>query len=339
MNKLGFVILSLAIVLGFGSCNKENVPEVIETLVFPVSADAADGSKAVVNPEGNVIFQTCDHLYLAYKGMNNNSWLDYQAGGNAKFVGTLNLPSGFDVTKDAPLYFFGLAGIAGGGEQYAYWTEDMLQENCTSTSLCVSLQNQGKNMDGTWTGKTRNMPYLCFGVSRENFPTKDGKYTVDLRNKCAMVKYNVAAGIPWDSEIFVEGLNNVVEVEFVIPHLVNTKQDISNYTNKGYDEDGFRFVKREGKIQNRQQLYTPGYSLKMTNIIIPYRDEPKNEGDKTYCYSCLLPQKEGLEDLSGYYYDKNKNRVDLTIEIIYPEGESEKKIRENWYYEINIGIK
>lgn len=350
MKNLSYVIVALAVVLGFGSCKKENMLEVNEMMVFSVSADVTDGTKAIVTPQGVVEFYAHDYIYLAYKGVNNNSWI--RKGYNSKpyFTGSMNV-SDNTVVGDAPLHFFGLAGVKGNGVQNAYWTEEPLKTGSISTRTCISLQNHGKNYsDGEWNGEwnnlKRSMPYICFGESEEEF-TGTGKYRARLKNKCAMVKYNVAAGIPYYKEIYIEGLNNVVDVDFRVPYykLKNMQTELEQFTNNGYDEDGFKFICGEGKIQS-DQLWTFGSDKVMHPknktingvIIIPYREEPKNEKDKTYCYSLLLPQTEGLDKLSGYYYDDNDNKVDLTIEITKGNG-APKIIEENYYYEIDIKIK
>ena len=347
MRRIGFVIVALALVLSFGACKKENVSEVIGTLVFPVSADAKAGSKAVVTPEGEVLFTSCDYLYLAYKGSNNNSCLSKGTGGNTVFSGSMKVLSTIDVTNDVPLHFFGLAGVTGSGVQDAFWTEKQLSTGVIPTRTCISLQNLGKNSDGI---DTRSMPYLCFGVSKENFPSDDGKYTVDLKNKCAMVKYNVA-GITYDKEIYIQGLNNVVAVDFRVPYYFYMSEKDEDMRRKyessraaGYDDDGFMFVQDNGIIQ-KKDLLTPGAEkilieddtsdLKVRDIIIPYRDKPETETDFTCCYSLLLPQTGGLETLSGYYFDDEGNKVGLTIEITKGEG-APNIIKENYYYEIDI---
>lgn len=354
MRRIGFVIVALALVLSFGACKKENVSEVIGTLVFPVSADAKAGSKAVVTPEGEVLFTSCDYLYLAYKGSNNNSCLSKGTGGNTVFSGTMKVLSTIDVTNDVPLHFFGLAGVTGSGVQDAFWTEKQLSTGVIPTRTCISLQNLGKNSDGIGNKYTRSMPYLCFGVSKENFPTDDGKYTVDLKNKCAMVKYNVA-GITYDKEIYIQGLNNVVAVDFRVPYYFymsekdeDMRREYESSRAAGYDDDGFMFVQDNGIIQ-KKDLLTPGAEkiliedgtsdLKVRDIIIPYRDKPETETDFTCCYSLLLPQTGGLETLSGYYFDDEGNKVGLTIKIIDWEGKPATQVLENWYYEINITTK
>lgn len=343
MKKLAFVIVALAVVLGFMSCKKETV-DVKEPLVFSISADIDDDSKAIVTPLGKIEFNAGDHLYPAYKGLNNRSSLIHNTG--TCFKGSISLNNevyddGTDKDK-VPFHFFCLAGVNGGGTT-AYWTEVGLSAGCTSTSTCISLQNQGKNIDGTWNDKRRDMPLLCFGQSRENFKgAGTTKFTVDMKNKCALVKYVVEAGIDYGTEIFIVGLNNVVEVDFKVPYYKymydhyghQMEKELNESRDKGYDDDGFKFRKREGKIQ-KDCLHTPRSKSPMLDIIIPYRDKPKNGTDKTYCYSLLLPQTEGLNELSGYYYD-GENQIPLTVAIYDRDDKPVQNIVENKFYKIIV---
>ena len=349
MKKLAFVIVALAVVLGFLSCKKEIV-DVKEPLVFSISADIDDDSKAIVTPLGKIEFYAGDHLYPAYKGLNNKSSLIHNTG--TCFSGSISLNNEvYDDKTDkgkVPFHFFCLAGVNGGGDGItAYWTEEGLSAGCTSTSTCISLQNQGKNKNGTWNEKRRDMPLLCFGQSRENFKgAGTTSFTVDMKNKCALVKYVVEAGIDYGTEIFIEGLNNVVEVDFKVPYYKymydkygQMESELNESLAAGYDYDGFKFVKRDGIIQSTC-LHTPRSKSPMLDIIIPYRGKPENVTDKTYCYSLLLPQTEGLNELSGYYYDKDENNVEnkipLTVAIYDRDGNTAEEIVENKFYKIIV---
>lgn len=339
MKKLAFVIVALAIVLGFLSCKKETV-DVKEPLVFSISADIDDDSKAIVTPLGKIEFNAGDHLYAAYKGLNNRNSLIHNTG--TCFTSQNISLNNYKKTDEVPFHFFCLAGVNGAGVTPSYWTEQQLQYGCTSTSTCISLQNQGKDIDGNWTGKIRDMPLLCFGQSRENFEGAETTYfTVDMKNKCALVKYVVEAGIDYGTEIFIEGLNNVVVVDFKVPYykyMFDTYGRMADTLNKsladGYDCDGFKFLKRKGIIQ-KDCLHTPRSTSPMLDIIIPYRGEPENETDKTYCYSLLLPQIGGLDTLSGYYYD-GENQIPLTVAIYDRDGNTAEEIVENKFYKIIV---
>ena len=338
MKKLAFVIVALAIVLGFLSCKKETV-DVKEPLVFSISADIDDDSKAIVTPLGKIEFNAGDHLYPAYKGLNNGNSLIHNTG--TCFTNTNIILNNYEKTDEVPFHFFCLAGVNGGGTT-AYWTEVGLSEGCTSTSTCISLQNQGKDKDGKWNDKRRDMPLLCFGQSQEKFKgAKTTKFTVDMKNKCALVKYVVEAGIDYGTEIFIVGLNNVVEVDFKVPYykyMFDTYGRMVDTLNEslaaGYDYDGFKFVKRDGIIQSTC-LHTPRSKSPMLDIIIPYRGKPENVTDKTYCYSLLLPQTEGLNELSGYYYD-GENQIPLTVAIYDRDDKPVQNIVENKFYKIIV---
>ena len=102
----------------------------------------------------------------------------------------------------------------------------------------------------------------------------------------------------------------------------------------GYDYDGFKFVKRDGIIQSTC-LHTPRSKSPMLDIIIPYRGKPENVTDKTYCYSLLLPQTEGLNELSGYYYD-GENQIPLTVAIYDRDDKPVQNIVENKFYKIIV---
>ncbi len=338
MKKLAFVIVALAIVLGFLSCKKETV-DVKEPLVFSISADIDDDSKAIVTPLGKIEFNAGDHLYPAYKGLNNGNSLIHNTG--TCFTNTNIILNNYEKTDEVPFHFFCLAGVNGGGTT-AYWTEEGLSAGCTSTSTCISLQNQGKDKDGKWNDKRRDMPLLCFGQSQEKFKGEGTtKFTVDMKNKCALVKYVVEAGIDYGTEIFIVGLNNVVEVDFKVPYykyMFDTYGRMADTLNEslaaGYDYDGFKFVKRDGIIQSTC-LHTPRSKSPMLDIIIPYRGKPENVTDKTYCYSLLLPQTEGLNELSGYYYD-GENQIPLTVAIYDRDDKPVQNIVENKFYKIIV---
>lgn len=340
MKKLAFVIVALAVVLGFLSCKKETV-DVKEPLVFSISADIDDDSKAIVTPLGIIEFNNGDHLYPAYKGLNNGNSLIHNTG--TCFTNTNIILNNYEKTDEVPFHFFCLAGVNDGGSTTAYWTEVGLSEGCTSTSTCISLQNQGKDKDGKWNDKRRDMPLLCFGQSRENFEGEGTtSFTVDMKNKCALVKYVVQAGIDYGTEIAIVGLNNVVEVDFKVPYYKYMYDKYGQMESKlneslaaGYDYDGFKFSKRVGTIQNAC-LHTPRSQSQMLDIIIPYRNKPENETDKTYCYSLLLPQTKGLDKLSGYYYDNGENQIPLTVAIYDRDDKPAQEIKENKFYKIIV---
>lgn len=343
MKKLAFVIVALAIVLGFLSCKKETV-DVKEPLVFSISADIDDDSKATVTPLGKIEFKKDDLLYLAYKGLNGKNSIKFDDA-KQRFKDRISL-NNYNNETDAgkvPFHFFYLTGIPTNKEK-EYLTEKALSAESTSTAVCISLQNRGKDINGKWNDdkyKDRAMPLLCFGVSEEKFSgAKDNELNVSLRNKCALVKYVVEAGIDCKTEIVVKGLNNVVEVDFKVPYYKYMSEKYGQMENEleeslaqGYDYDGFRFKKRAGIFQNGCRNTYRSESI-TSDIIIPYRVVVDNS-DKTICYSLLLPQTGGLDTLSGYYYD-GENEIPLTFAVYDKDYKPVQNIVENEFYTINV---
>ena len=158
---------------------------------------------------------------------------------------------------------------------------------------------------------------MCFGKSIQAFSTANKVYNTTLKNKCSLVKYSLVANEKGEeisdtaARVYIQGLNNVVEVDFKVAHKYYNEGDSISQQFPGCDKDGFRYVKREGKIQS--QCSPTGNPMTITNIIIPNRDENNNE-----CYSILLPQEnvgkgEGNE-LFGYYFKKDVNGKYITDE-------------------------
>lgn len=166
-------------------------------------------------------------------------------------------------------------------------------------------------------------------------------YKTRLKNKCSLVKYSLVANekgeeIPKDARVYIQGLNNVVEVDFKVAHKYynngNYNGDTTSERYPGCDRDGFRYDKRKGTIQAK--CSPTGKEMKITNIIIPNRDE-NNE-----CYSILLPQEdvgkgEGNE-LFGYYFKKDGsgNYIPTYLKVLFPYD----NVVTNKYYECTIEV-
>ena len=196
--------------------------------------------------------------------------------------------------------------------------------------------------------KAIHSPVLCFGRSKKNFSVNDKEYHTDFQNKCSLVKYSIVQNdkgeeIPKDARVYIQGLNNVVEVDFKVAHnYYNNGSYDGDTTSKqfeGCDRDGFRYVKREGKIQSK--CSPTQKDMTITNIIIPNRDENNK------CYSILLPQKnvgkgEGNE-LFGYYFKKDEDGnyiekdgkyVPTYLKVHFPYD----NVVTNKYYECTIKV-
>ena len=187
---------------------------------------------------------------------------------------------------------------------------------------------------------------LCFGQSSQAFSTGNTVYKTKLKNKCSLVKYSLVANEKGEeisdtvARVYIQGLNNVVEVDFKVAHKYYNEGDSISQKFPGCDRDGFRYDKRAGRIQ--EKCSPTGDVMWITNIIIPNRDE-NNE-----CYSILLPQEnvgkgEGNE-LFGYYFkkdgrgnyikDANGKYVPTYLIVDFPYD----NVVTNMYYECKIKV-
>lgn len=340
MNKFNIVLVLIAILLLVSSCKKEEVV-VQTTKEYPITLCVNDDSKATIVPDASgtqaaINFEVGDHIYLAYQGYCNNSNVQVTsiADGKINFNGKIKIATGEndDIDK-SPLFFYFLGGVYSDNiKDYDYFTEVGLGSTPYYTTVCVSLQNPKK-----WNS-VYHSPVLCFGKSNQAFSTDNTVYKTKLKNKCSLVKYSLVANEKGEeisdtaARVYIQGLNNVVEVDFKVAHKYYNEGDSISQKFPGCDRDGFRYVKREGTIQSK--CSPTGNPMTITNIIIPNRDK-NNE-----CYSILLPQenvgKGKGNELFGYYFKKDKdgNYVPTYLKVHFPYD----NVVTNKYYECKIKV-
>lgn len=337
MKKFNIVLVLIAILLLVSSCKKEEVV-VQTTKEYPITLCVNDDSKATIVPDGtqaDIKFEVGDHIYLAYQGYCKNSNVQVKsiADGKINFSGSIKIATGVnDEIDESPLFFYFLGGVySDSNKDYDFFTEVGLEGTPYHTAVCISLQNRKK------PDLPYHSPVLCFGRSDQAFSTDNTVYKTKLKNKCSLVKYSIVQNdkgeeIPKDARVYIQGLNNVVEVDFKVAHKYDTKGDSTSAKFEGCDRDGFRYDKRKGTIQAK--CSPTGEQMEITNIIIPNRDK-NNE-----CYSILLPQKnvgkgDGNE-LFGYYFKKDGsgNYIPTYLKVLFPYD----NVVTNKYYECKIKV-
>ena len=337
MKKFNIVLVLIAILLLVSSCKKEEVV-VQTTKEYPITLCVNDDSKATIVPDGTqaaINFEVGDHIYLAYQGYCKNSNVQVKsiADGKINFNGRIKIATGEnDDIDNSPLFFYFLGGVhSDSNKDYDFFTEVGLESTPYHTAVCISLQNRKK------PDLPYHSPVLCFGQSSQAFSTDNTVYKTKLKNKCSLVKYSLVANekgeeIPNDARVYIQGLNNVVEVDFKVAHKYYNEGDSISQKFPGCDRDGFRYVKRKGTIQAK--CSPTGEQMEITNIIIPNRDK-NNE-----CYSILLPQKnvgkgDGNE-LFGYYFKKDGsgNYIPTYLKVLFPYD----NVVTNKYYECKIKV-
>ena len=346
MKKFNIVLVLIAILLLVSSCKKEEVV-VQATKEYPITLCVNDDSKATIVPDASgtqaaINFEVGDHVYLAYQGYCKNSNMQVTSidGGKINFSGSIKIETGKndDIDK-SPLFFYFLGGVYSDNiKDFDYFTEVGLEKTPYHTTVCVSLQNPKE-----WNN-VYHSPVLCFGRSDQAFSTGNKEYKTKLKNKCSLVKYSLVANekgeeIPKDARVYIQGLNNVVEVDFKVAHKYYNNGDTLSEQFEGCDKDGFRYDKRAGRIQ--EKCSPTGDVMWITNIIIPNRDE-NNE-----CYSILLPQKnvgkgKGNElfgyyfkkDVNGNYIEKDGKCVPIYLKVHFPYD----NVGVNLFYECTIEV-
>ena len=358
MKKYNVVLALIAILLGVSSCKKEEL--VVQTTKdYPITLWSNNDSKASIKPTQNgyqavVNHELGDHIYLAYKGYCNNSNVRVSGiiNNNFKFDGKLYVNNKqSEIPGDSPLFFYFLGGVylkdeKNNVDEMAFFTEYSLNPSgnyySDTTAVCVSLQNSKDQNKGK--NKAIHSPVLCFGRSNKDFSADDKEYHTTFQNKCSLVKYSLKGNkngetIPYDARVYIQGLNNVVKVDFKVAY--NKCRDKDYTPPQGYDDDGFKFLKRKGRIQ--EGCSPTGNPMTITNIIIPNRDENNNE-----CYSILLPQenvgKGKGNELFGYYFkkdekgnyikDENGKCVPTYLKVDFPYD----NVETNKYYKCTIKV-
>ncbi|MGN0088866.1 MAG: hypothetical protein ACI35Y_07555 [Candidatus Limimorpha sp.] len=345
MKKFNIVLVLIAILLLVSSCKKEEVV-VQTTKEYPIKLWSNNDSKATIVPNGTqagIKFEVGDHIYLAYQGYCRNSNVQVKKidGEKIDFSGHIKITTGENDNIDkSPLFFYFLGGVhSDSNKDYDFFTEVGLNGTPDYTTVCISLQNR-KNQDLPY-----HSPVLCFGKSSQAFSIENKVYNTTFENKCSLVKYSIVPNdngekIPNDARVYIQGLNNVVEVDFKVAHKYYNNGDATSERYPGCDRDGFRYVKREGIIQS--QCSPTKKEMRITNIIIPDRD------GENKCYSILLPQKnvgkgKGNE-LFGYYFKKSANGEYITdangkcvptyLKVHFPYD----NVVTNKYYECTIEV-
>lgn len=195
------LMLMLVMMLGFTQCKKnlETINSVTSNKVH-ITLNVGD-DKANVNPTGGVTYatveyETGDKMYVGY----NSKYVGYMTYTAGKgFSGDVMIE---EQVGDQPLHFYYL-----GGKGY--------DQTIAGNTISVDISDQGV-VDYSET--VHRFPIISYSPSTENYPTGDGKYTARLRNKCAMVKFNVEKPEGYDKAgTCIAGLNNLVTVDFTRP--------------------------------------------------------------------------------------------------------------------------
>lgn len=168
MKKLSAIIIAMALVLGLGQCKKQETPTTPNDnndgkVYITVNVDDNGGRHTVYPNHGLCGFDNGDVLYVG-DGHQYVGSLSYNSNTRA-FSGSINSPAATDY-----LHFYFLGGK--GPQSPSVGTQ----------TFTVDIADQ-----------SGNLPVLAYGRSAQTFGS-GGPYSTTLRNKCALVKFELLAG-------------------------------------------------------------------------------------------------------------------------------------------------
>lgn len=168
MKKLSAIIIAMALVLGMSQCKKQETPATPtnnDGMVYITVNVGDNGGKHTVYPNHGLYgFDNGDILYVGNNGHFVGT-LEYQDGA---FTGGIQSPSTSDY-----LHFYFLGGK----------TPATAPTAGTTTDFTISIADQSSNL-----------PLLAYGRSAQKYNGPDDPYSTTLRNKCALVKFELLAG-------------------------------------------------------------------------------------------------------------------------------------------------
>ena len=276
-----YLVMALAMVLGFTQCKKEQTPaNGNEGVRITLNVDkGANSPKANVDPTGHtnpdyatVSFENEDVIYVGY----NNQYVGTLTCSDGSFSGTVSIEAS-DIVEGEHLHFYFLGGVG-------------FEPTVDGNTATVVISDQ-----------TAKYPVISYAPSNEVF-TGEGTYSAKLKNKCSIMKVNATlpdavAAAP----ICFTGMNNKVTVHFDTPN---------------GDDNGFEYgIDGEGVIK------MPAKDADNVSwaIVLPQAALEEGEEGSAYTeapsalinYYCNRPQVHKIE--SNKYYSGSDEDIDLTI--------------------------
>ncbi len=188
------ILLAVALVMGLTQCKKNNEQNAVENggekVYITLDVNQGSGSRLDVDPP-HVIFENGDKIYVT----SNGAYVGYLEYNGTNFGGEIS-----DATEGMPLYF------------YLLKPKSNLQAGATTCTVSISDQRTDK-------------PVIACNASNENFGETTA-FTSTLRNKCALVKFNVTTSS--STATCITGFNNKLTVDFSTNTLTPSKEGAGN---------------------------------------------------------------------------------------------------------------
>ena len=245
MKRLSTIIMALALVLGMSQCKKQETPTTgnitptnpgVHITVNVGDQDGKDGKdnngeKHNIAPAyGLFSFSSGDQLYV---------------GHNGEYVGTLTFANGFfdgtiypdENVNDQPLHFYFLGNAV----------LSATPEAGTTTSLSINIADQ-----------STNLPVLSYGASTKPFTGTGTTYSTTLRNKCALVRFDLAnQGLVEDGYVVtLSGVPTLATVNFA-----NPTDETAIVATEGQTNGDITLYSEDGVSTHRWAILLPGTDL------------------------------------------------------------------------------
>ena len=250
MKRLSTIIMALALVLGMSQCKKQETPTTgnttptnpgVHITVNVGDKDGKDdnGEKHNIAPQyGLFSFSSGDVLYV---------------GHNGEYVGTLTFANGFfdgtiypdPTVTDQPLHFYFLGNSELDGDTIVNQT----------TSLSINIADQSENL-----------PVLSYGASTKPFTGTGTTYSTTLRNKCALVRFDLQN--QGDYEVTLSNVPTLATVNFA-----NPTAETAIVATEGQTNGNITLYGEEGNTAIRWAILLPGTNLSPsvhTDLTITY---------------------------------------------------------------------
>ena len=278
MRRMTYLVMALALVLGFTQCKKEQPTPQSQgvRITLNVNGDNSN-SRVIVNPTGHtnpdyatVTFEENDSIFVGY----NNAYVGTLTYSNGTFDGTVNIS---ETVEGEHLHFYFLGGVG-------------FEPTVDGNTATVVISDQ-----------TTKYPVISYAPSKEVF-TGEGSYSAKLMNKCSIIKVNATlpdavAAAP----ICFTGMNNKVTVHF----------DTPNGDDNGFEYgiDGEGVIKMPAKDADNVSwaIVLPQAALEEGEEGSAYTEAPS----ALINYYCNRPQVHEIE--SNKYYSGSDEDIDLTI--------------------------
>lgn len=183
--------MAWALMVTMTQCKKQvETVDAVDAVTISLNVRASDDARAVVDPTvGSVEYETGDMIHVVSGG---------------KYVGTLRYKDGrftgsiSNAIANEKLHFFYFGNVMP--------TEGLVSG--VTTSCLVDISNQAENqMENSW-----HLPVISYAPSDEDYSSTTEVYNAYLRNKCALVKFNVTTASTTD--ITITGVNHQVSIDF-----------------------------------------------------------------------------------------------------------------------------